>query len=233
MKLKKNDFRKGFDPYKRNKSLPWLNPTGLNLYFFMETYFKIFGKENCLILFAENLNESKKRNKEYFKIINFVNGNTDKSNLLTEKFINYFEEFGINSLKKNKSLSDESIRFIFLFEKFVSFFNFNIPYSQPKPLIKSDFILFKIINKLIKFILPFKYISWLKIRETLQNHNHLITKIIKFLFKSNNYDLEHSLKKGKVAQKFNDLELIYNDSNKKLLKFFDKSELPINFRSNL
>jgi len=225
-KIKNNDHRKGFDPYKRQSNLPWLNPQGLNYFDFIKIYFDIFGPENCLIIFAENLQSAEKEEDEIYKLINFIKPNKDEAKLLSQDFYVYSNEKKISSLRKNQSITDETIKFIFYLEKFFFLLKINIPYSWDNIPTKKKSVFFK----LFRYFLPFRYLTWLKIREILQNKNHLIVKLIKIFFKKKNSNLEDSLKKDIISKKFNNLEVFYNDSNKKLLKFFDKSDIPINFR---
>jgi len=225
-KIKNNDHRKGFDPYKRQSNLPWLNPQGLNYFDFIKIYFDIFGPENCLIIFAENLQSAEKEEDEIYKLINFIKPNKDEAKLLSQDFYVYSNEKKISSLRKNQSITDETIKFIFYLEKFFFLLKINIPYSWDNIPTKKKSVFFK----LFRYFLPFRYLTWLKIREILQNKNHLIVKLIKIFFKKRNSNLEDSLKKDIISKKFNNLEVFYNDSNKKLLKFFDKSDIPINFR---
>ena len=223
--IKNNDYRKGFDPYKRQSNLPWFNPQGLNYFYFIKMYFDIFGPKNCLVIFAENLQSNEKKENEIYKLINFIKPNRDEAKLLSQDFHIYSSEKKIPSLSRNQSITDETIKFIFYLEKFFSLLKINIPYSWDNIPKKRKSVFFKI----FKYFLPFRYLTWLKIREILQNKNHLIVKLIKIFFKKNNSSLENNLKKDEINKKFNNLEVFYNDSNKKLLKFFDKDDIPINF----
>ena len=72
-----------------------------------------------------------------------------------------------------------------------------------------------------------EYISWLKIREILQNQNHIITKIIKILFKNKKNFLNDELIKTK--KKFSDIDNYYDELNYKLLDLLEESEIPKNF----
>jgi hypothetical protein len=85
----------------------------------------------------------------------------------------------------------------------------------------------KLINKIIKIVFFPKYISWLKIRDILQNQNHIITKIIKILFKNKKNFLNNELIKTK--KKFSDLDNYFDELNYKLLDLLEESEIPKNF----
>ena len=65
------------------------------------------------------------------------------------------------------------------------------------------------------------------IRDILQNQNHIVTKIIKILFKNKKNFINDELIKTK--KKFSDLDNYFDELNYKLLDLLEESEIPKNF----
>ena len=227
-KIKKKDFRNSSDPQqKNNRNMPWIYPIGYDYAYMIENYYKLFGKKNCLVLFSENLKDPEKQEEQYFKLIKFFGVEESEATKDAKNFVKYTARVGLFKLNSNISYTDEVLYFTFIFEKFLKYFGIKIPYGYAKNPIKSNFIFMKLINKIIKIVFFPKYISWLKIREILQNQNHIITKIIKILFKNKKNFLNDELIKTK--KKFSDIDNYYDELNYKLLDLLEESEIPKNF----
>ena len=227
-KIKKKDFRNSSDPQqKNNRNMSWIYPIGYDYAYMIENYYKLFGKKNCLVLFSENLKDPEKQEEQYFKLIKFFGVEESEATKDAKNFVKYTARVGLFKLNSNVSYVDEVLYFTFIFEKFLKYFGIKIPYAYAKNPIKSNFIFMKPINKIIKIVFFPKYISWLKIREILQNQNHIITKIIKILFKNKKNFLNNELIKTK--KKFSDLDNYFDELNYKLLDLLEESEIPKNF----
>jgi hypothetical protein len=227
-KIKKKDFRNSSDPQqKNNRNMSWIYPIGYDYAYMIENYYKLFGKKNCLVLFSENLKDPEKKEEQYTKLTKFFDVEESEATKTAKNFIKYITRTGLFKLNSNVSYTDEVLYFTFIFEKFLKYFGIKIPYAYAKNPIKSNFIFMKLINKIIKIVFFPKYISWLKIREILQNQNHIITKIIKILFKNKKNFLNDELIKTK--KKFSDLDNYFDELNYKLLDLLEESEIPKNF----
>lgn len=226
-KVKEKDFRKGYDPYNRSKVMPWMNPIGYDYAYFIENYYNIFGKNNCLILFAENLRNPTRMEEEYYKLIKFFESDQAEAQRLTKNFISFNKNNKTPALLVNKSFSIEILYFIFLLEKFMKFFKIKISYMYTKKPFKTNIFFIKPLNKIFQILFFPKYVGWLKIREILVNEEHFFTKIIKFIFKKHKTFFEKDLIKTK--SKFDNLDTYFDGVNYKLSNLINEKEIPTNF----
>jgi hypothetical protein len=173
---------------------PWLYPYGLDFKKYIQTYYEYFGKENCCVVFFDELKNNLEM--ELAKILKFFTGFADYS--IIEKVI--ASSTNASDFTTNRTASEGGLRLMGAAHRVLKYFNINLPYGEPYKQTKSK-------NSLIQKI--YNRINWLSVRQIFQNRNNIVVKFAD-LFSKKTADQNRRV----LLSKFPDLHMYYEKLNK-------------------
>ena len=173
---------------------PWLYPYGLDFKKYIQTYYEYFGKENCCVVFFDELKNNLEM--QLAKILKFFTGSVDDS--VIEKTI--ASSMNADDFTTNRTASEGGLRLMGAAHRVLKYYNINLPYGEPYKQTKSK-------NSLIQKI--YNRITWLKVRQIFQNRNNIVVKVADF-FSKKTADQNRRV----LLSKFPDLHMYYEKLNK-------------------